>query len=80
LVSVAVKMFTYLIYFVKFYKFWALNDICKDNAAIYGITFPTKEMFITVNFDGLYTKSVWIIKENNRVRRNRRRVNKEQMK
>jgi hypothetical protein len=35
LASVAVKMFSHLIYFMKkFYKFCTFNTICKDNAAI----------------------------------------------
>jgi hypothetical protein len=47
LASVAVKMFSHLIYFVKkFYKFCTFNAICKNNAAI--------SCFISVNFDGSY--------------------------
>jgi hypothetical protein len=35
LVSVTMKMFSYLIYFIKkFYKFCTFNVICKDNVAI----------------------------------------------
>jgi hypothetical protein len=37
--SVAVKMFSHLIQFIKkFYKFSIFNAICKDNAAINCIT------------------------------------------
>jgi hypothetical protein len=43
LASVAVKMFSHLIYFVKkFYKFCTLNAICKNNAAINCITAQQK--------------------------------------
>jgi hypothetical protein len=39
LASVAVKMFSLLIYFIRtFYKFCTFNAICKDNAAINCIT------------------------------------------
>jgi hypothetical protein len=35
LTSVAVKMFSHVVYFIKtFYKFCTFNVICKDNAAI----------------------------------------------
>jgi hypothetical protein len=35
LASVAVKMFSHLIYFIKkFYRFFTFDAICKDNAAI----------------------------------------------
>jgi hypothetical protein len=37
--SVAVKMFSHLIYFItKFYECCAFNAICKDNAAVHCIT------------------------------------------
>jgi hypothetical protein len=43
LASVAVKMFSRLIYFMKkFYKCCTLNAICKDNAAVNCITVPHK--------------------------------------
>jgi hypothetical protein len=44
-VSVAEKMFSHLIYFIKtFYKFCTFNAICKDNAAVnttQGGSFPS---------------------------------------
>jgi hypothetical protein len=44
LTSVAVKMFSCLIYFIKkFYKFCTLNAICKDNAAINCLTVNAKK-------------------------------------
>jgi hypothetical protein len=53
LASVAVKMFSHLIYFIKtFYNFCAFSVICKDNAAISCITVQHKKGFIRVNFDG----------------------------
>jgi hypothetical protein len=60
LVSVAVKMFSHLIYFIKkFYKFCNFNAFCKDNAAINCITIQHKEIFIPVNFDGSHTTLVF---------------------
>jgi hypothetical protein len=45
LASVAVKMFSHLIYFTKqFYKFCTFNAICKDNAALNCITVQHKEV------------------------------------
>jgi hypothetical protein len=56
LASVAVKMFSYLIYFTKkFYKFCSFNAICKDNAAISCIRLcSSQKVFIPVNFHGSY--------------------------
>jgi hypothetical protein len=52
LVSVAVKMFSQLIYFIKkFYKVYTFNAICKNNPAINSIIVQHKR-FIPVNFDG----------------------------
>jgi hypothetical protein len=50
--SVAVKMFSHLIYFFfkKFYKFCTFSAICKDNAAINCITVQHK----SCNLDGPY--------------------------
>jgi hypothetical protein len=51
LTSVAVKMFSQLIYFIKkFYTFCTFNAICKDNVAINCIIVQ-KERFIPINFD-----------------------------
>jgi hypothetical protein len=42
--SVAVKMFSLLIYFIKkFYKFYTFNTVSKDNAAINYITVQNKK-------------------------------------
>jgi hypothetical protein len=59
LFSVAVKMFSHLIYFIrKVYKFYTFNVMYKDNAAINCITVQHKEKrFIPVNFDGSYYAS-----------------------
>jgi hypothetical protein len=58
LASVAVKIFSHLIYFKKkFYKFCTFNVLCKDNAAINCITVHHKKRFIPVNFDGSYYAS-----------------------
>jgi hypothetical protein len=57
LASVAVKMFSHLIYFFQtFYKFCTFNVICKDNAAMNCITVQhtQKKSSIPVNFDGSY--------------------------
>jgi hypothetical protein len=44
LASVAVKMFSHLIYFIKkFYKFCTFNVICKDNAVVNCITVQHKK-------------------------------------
>jgi hypothetical protein len=44
--SVAVKMFSQLIYFIKqFYNCCTLNAICKDNAEINCVTFQRKRCF-----------------------------------
>jgi hypothetical protein len=44
--SVAVKMFSHIIYFFnKFYKFCTFNAICKDNAAINCITTVEHKMY-----------------------------------
>jgi hypothetical protein len=53
LASVAVKMFSHLIYFIKiFYKRCSSSAICKDDAAaINCITVLTQQRFIPVNFD-----------------------------
>jgi hypothetical protein len=45
LASVAVKMFSHIIYSrKKFYKFFTFNSICKDNAAINCIIFQHKKV------------------------------------
>jgi hypothetical protein len=45
LASVAVKIFSHLIYFIrKFYKFCTFSAICKDNAAINCITVEHKKV------------------------------------
>jgi hypothetical protein len=55
LASVAVKMSSHLVYFIKkFYKFCSFNAICKDNATINCITVQ-HNFFIPVNFDGSYS-------------------------
>jgi hypothetical protein len=60
LASVAVKMFSHLIYFIyiyiyiyiqKVYKYCTVNAICKDKAAIQCITIQHKINFIPVKFD-----------------------------
>jgi hypothetical protein len=62
LTSVAVKMFSHLIYLKKaFYKFCTFNAICKDNAAINYITVLHKKRLIPVNFDGSYNASFMIL-------------------
>jgi hypothetical protein len=44
LAAVAVKMYSYLIYFVqKFYKFCTFNAICKNNAAKNCVTVQHKK-------------------------------------
>jgi hypothetical protein len=59
LASVAVKMFSHLIYFTKkIYKFCTFSVICKDNAALNCITVQHKKSFIPVNFDGSYASCV----------------------
>jgi hypothetical protein len=46
LASVAVKMFSHLIYFIKkLYKFCTFNEIFKDNAAINSITVQHKKFY-----------------------------------
>jgi hypothetical protein len=51
--SVAVKMFSHLIYFIKkFYKCCTFNAICKDNAVINCVTFQSKKGSFPVRFDG----------------------------
>jgi hypothetical protein len=53
LASVAVKMFSHLIYFINtLYKFCSFNAICKDNAAINCITIHQKKKVHPVKFDG----------------------------
>jgi hypothetical protein len=53
--SVAVKMFSYLIYFTKkFHKFCIFNSIFKDTGAINHITLQHKR-FIAVDFDGSFS-------------------------
>jgi hypothetical protein len=55
--SVAVKLFSHLIYIIKtFYKLYTFNAIYKYNAAIKSII----EIFIPVNFDGSYFASMHI--------------------
>jgi hypothetical protein len=62
LASVAVKMFSHSIYFIKkFYKFCTFSAICKDNAAINCITVQHKKRFSPVKFDGSYYASNNII-------------------
>jgi hypothetical protein len=54
LASVAVKMFSRLMYFLKkFYKCCTFNAIFKDNAVINYFTVQHKNVN-SVNFDGLY--------------------------
>jgi hypothetical protein len=46
LASVAMKMFSYLLYVIKkFYKFYTLNVGCRDNAAIICIIFSIKRVY-----------------------------------
>jgi hypothetical protein len=53
--SIAVNMFSHLIYFIKkFSKFCTFSAICKGNVAIIVLLFGT-ESFILVNFDGSYS-------------------------
>jgi hypothetical protein len=55
LASVAVKIFSHLIYFIKkLYKCCTFNAVCKDNAAINCIIFQHKKVSFPVNFDGSY--------------------------
>jgi hypothetical protein len=55
LASVALKMFLYLIQFIKrFCKFCTFNVTFKNNAAINCIIVQQKKRFIPVNFDGSY--------------------------
>jgi hypothetical protein len=62
LASVAVKMFSDLIYFIKkFYKCYSFNAIRRDAAAINCITIQHKKKFIPVNFDGSYYASFYIL-------------------
>jgi hypothetical protein len=61
LVSVTMKKFSHLIYFIKkFYKLCTFQGICKDNVAINcnRAYCSTQKMFIPVNFDGSYARLV----------------------
>jgi hypothetical protein len=56
LASVAAKMFSHLVYFIKtFYTCCTSNTICKDNTAIHCITGQQKRL-IPVKFDGSYAR------------------------
>jgi hypothetical protein len=61
LASVAVKMFSRSIHFIKkFYECRTFNAICKDNAAINCINTSTQKRLIFVNFDESYANHyIW---------------------
>jgi hypothetical protein len=61
--SVAVTMFSHLIYFtIKFYKFCTFNAICKDNAAVNCITLQHKKGSFPSTFTGHTTLINFIIR------------------
>jgi hypothetical protein len=58
LASVAVKVFSHLIYIIKkFYKCCTFTAIRKDNSAILHY-YSTQKRFILVNFDGSYVSDI----------------------
>jgi hypothetical protein len=57
LASVAVKVFSNLVYLYRFFKCYTSGAICKDNAAM-----NLLNTFIPVNFDGPYYTSYVILK------------------
>jgi hypothetical protein len=56
--SVAVKMFSHLMYFIKKFYRCTFNVICKDNAAIKMYYCLTQKNIIPINFDESYTMLV----------------------